>query len=494
MLATQPVDLLVDLLLAGRGRRDGHLEVLVAADLDGGPDFDHGLEGDRPLVLPVGDVDLGGHDGVDLVFTKGLRVVVGQRLAEGLLPSEPRAEPGFEDLAGPCRAGPGMRTSREMRRKASSTAELELVGVDLHRDLHLVVLGDSTEVFTVGRVYERPEVVLRGPIGRFRPPHGLQLDPVPDLPAGGPGPLLEPAPQARNVLLLVASYVFYSFWDWRFCGLLALTTAIDYFVGLALESTDDERRRKAYLAVSMAANLTILGFFKYFDFFADSAAELMRDFGLNPDPPRSRSSFGRDLLLRSSRCPTGSTCSVGACRRARDDRVRRRFVSFFPHLVAGPILRAPHHPPSRPTGPLRRPTRSSRRSPSSSSACSRRWSSPTRSPPYVNQAFDDADGAGSLTLLLGVVGFAIQIYSDFSGYTDIARGSAAAGLDLVLQLRAALPVAEHQRVLATVAHLAVGLAPRLPLHPLGGNQHGRWRTYLNLMTTMLLGGLWHGAA
>ena len=147
--------------------------------------------------------------------------------------------------------------------------------------------------------------------------------------------------KSQNRMLLVASYLFYGWWDYRFLSLLLISTSIDYFVGLRLEETDDEKRRKFLLLTSVAANLGILGFFKYFNFFVDSAAEVMKTLGLNPDAPTLR------IIL-----PVGISFYTFQSMSYGFDVYRRRipatknffdfalFVAYFPQLVAGPIERA----------------------------------------------------------------------------------------------------------------------------------------------------------
>ena len=300
----------------------------------------------------------------------------------------------------------------------------------------------------------------------------------------------------RTPLLLAASYVFYGAWDWRFLGLLLISTVVDYSVGLRLEASDDERRRKLLLLTSVAVNLTILGFFKYADFFIDSAQELLESVGLE----------GGDAGLRFI-LPVGISFYTFQTMSYTFDVYRRRmpachepitfavFVAFFPQLVAGPIERARHLLPQ--LGAVRAPPDGDRvRSALALIVLGlvKKVVLADQVAPYVNDVFDDPGQVGSLALVVGVVGFALQIYGDFSAYTDIARGSARLlSVDLIHNFRQpylAPDITDFWRRW----HISLSNWLRDYLYiPLGGNRGGRLRTYRNLMITMLLGGLWHGA-
>lgn len=303
--------------------------------------------------------------------------------------------------------------------------------------------------------------------------------------------------RGQNRLLLVASYVFYGLWDWRFCLLMAFTTAVDFAVGRALAATEDERRRRLVFAVSLVTNLGVLGFFKYAGFFVDSAARLLSSIGIDGQLPTLRIllpvgisfytfhgiSYTFDVFRREVR-PAASLLDFAV------------FVAFFPQLVAGPIGRAQLQLPqfeSDRTPPDRDAVRSS--------LCLillglfKKVVIADALAPFVTAAFSSAASAGWVNLLVGVYAFALQIYGDFSGYTDIARGSARLlGIELpgnFAQPYLSRDVTEFWRRW----HISLSNWLRDYLYvPLGGNRRGRWATYRNLMITMLLGGLWHGAA
>ena len=302
--------------------------------------------------------------------------------------------------------------------------------------------------------------------------------------------------RAQNHLLVLASYVFYGWWDWRFLGLLLFTTFFDYWCALRLERETDAGKKKSFLAMSMAMNLTVLGFFKYFNFFADSLEKLFAVLGFHADMPTLQ------ILL-----PVGISFYTFLSMSYTIDVYRGKlkathnvldfmlYVSFFPHLVAGPIVRAQDLLPqcARPRiirtdqvvtgiwlcllGYLKKVVIADRLAPMVD------WGFASGQAP-----FPDA------TSWLVLYAFAFQIYGDFSGYSDIARGLAKVmGFELVHNFKApyltANPAAfwRHWHI-----SLSVWLRDYLYI-PLGGSRHGRFRTFRNLMLTMVLGGLWHGA-
>ncbi len=301
---------------------------------------------------------------------------------------------------------------------------------------------------------------------------------------------------ARQAWLLAVSYVFYAWFDWRFLLLLLFTTGVDYAVGRALEPDRPGRTRKAILTVSLAVNLVVLGFFKYAGFFVTQGAELLGRFGLSTSAPTLQ------ILL-----PYGISFYTFQSMAYTIDVYRRRvppsrrlldfatFVAFFPQLIAGPISR-----PIRllPQIEADRPRPSSRRVGSALllivSGLAKKVVIADPVAKVADAAFADAR-PGTLLSLAGILAFSVQIYADFSGYTDIARGSARLfSVDLVhnfTQPYLSRSVSEFWRRW----HISLSTWLRDYLYiPLGGNRTGRARTYRNLMITMLLGGLWHGAA
>ena len=229
----------------------------------------------------------------------------------------------------------------------------------------------------------------------------------------------------QNLLLLVASYVFYAAWDWRFVGLLWLSTVVDYLVGRTLGATEETSRRRRLLTISLVVNLGILASFKYFNFFVDSAAALLEQFGLSANVPTLR------IIL-----PVGISFYTFQTLAYTIDVYRRKaeveynpitfalYVAYFPQLVAGPIERAQRLIPQ-----LREPRSRIRRDQVRSGlflialGLFKKVAIADALAPYVDQAFGGASTAGWINLVVGVYSFALQIYADFSGYTDIARGT-----------------------------------------------------------------------
>jgi alginate O-acetyltransferase complex protein AlgI len=301
--------------------------------------------------------------------------------------------------------------------------------------------------------------------------------------------------RGQNLVVLGASYLFYGAWDWRFLSLLWLSTVVDYSVGRALGRTDDPARRRRLLWASLVTNLGLLATFKYFGFFTESFVDLMAGLGWQVDAPTLQIVLPVGISFYTFQT-LGYTIDV--YRRdiepTREPLAFAVYVAFFPQLVAGPIERA---------GRLL-PQFERRRDPVDSATA---WSGvhlvlqglvkkvaiADLVAPYVADAFGGAQEAGAAALALGVVGFGLQIYGDFSGYTDIARGSARLlGIELVRNF--------EQPYLSTSItdfwrrwHMSLSTWLRDYLYiPLGGNRTGH--TARNLMLTMLLGGLWHGAA
>jgi len=383
--------------------------------------------------------------------------------------------------------------------------------------------------------------------------------------------------RGQNDLVLIASYVFYGFWDFRFLYLILISTAIDFIGGLGvagvrlsrvrlvrlfsllvgsalllssnvrygelwrglvhldgtvalaalprrpgdfwvplltavasilyvallprLYALPEQLRRKAFLTISMVANLAILAFFKYCDFFIESMADALGFFGVQANvttlgivlPPAisfytfQAMSYTIDIYRREVE-PTDSL---------RDFAL---FVCFFPHLVAGPIMRASNFLPQ-----IVRPREQRREA----------WTEGTllvllglfkkivvadNLAPIANSVFFQFDGAGGAVptgpeALIGLYAFAFQIYCDFSGYSSVARGIAKwLGFELVINFRTPYLAVDPSDFWRRW-HISLSTWLRDYLYiPLGGNRHGMRREYRNLMITMILGGLWHGAS
>ena len=301
--------------------------------------------------------------------------------------------------------------------------------------------------------------------------------------------------RAQNRMLLVASYVFYGAWDWRFLGLILISTVVDYLVALRMADATSQTRRRHLLWISVAVNLGMLGVFKYFGFFVESFSALLAGIGYQTDP-----------FLLSIVLPVGISFytfqtlsyTIDIYRRdmepTRDFLNFALFVAFFPQLVAGPIERASNLLPN-----IEMPRTLS-------------WEDFRRGCVLclvgLIKKIVIADGvAGSvnaiyaspdpsrLDIVFATWLFAVQIYCDFSGYTDIARGVAKMmGFRLMRNFAQPYFAADPQEFWRRW-HISLSTWLRDYLYiSLGGNRGGKWHTYRNLMATMTLGGLWHGAA
>lgn len=297
---------------------------------------------------------------------------------------------------------------------------------------------------------------------------------------------------ARNGLIVLASYIFYAWWDYRFTALLLFSSVVDYLVALAM---DRFRARRSLLLVSLVTNLGVLFFFKYFDFFRESTRLLLAQFGI--DVQWTGLQFVLPVGISFYTFQTLSyTIDVyrGQIPATRSLVQFMAYVSFFPQLVAGPIERAAHLLPQM----ARKLTITL------SMVESGVWL-------FIWGMFKKvvlADGFSHLVdpvfriiqpeasqTLIATTAFALQIYCDFSGYTDMARGLARIlGFDLMVNFN--LPYfATSVQDFWRRWHISLSTWLRDYLYlPLGGNRITTGRTYLNLLIVMLLGGLWHGAA
>ncbi len=236
----------------------------------------------------------------------------------------------------------------------------------------------------------------------------------------------------QNVLLLVASYVFYGWWDWRFLSLIWISTIVDYLVALRLGRSETTRRR-ALLMISVVTNLGLLAFFKYFNFFIDSAAVLIESIGLSANLPTLRVILPVGISFYTFQT-LGYTIDVyrGKAPPERDPVVFATYVAYFPQLVAGPIERAAHLLPQ-----IRQPRRADNEQLASGAlliliGLTRKVAIADPLASIVDGAFANPAIWGSADLLLAVAAFALQIYCDFAGYTDIARGtSRMLGIELM---------------------------------------------------------------
>jgi len=298
----------------------------------------------------------------------------------------------------------------------------------------------------------------------------------------------------QNILLLLSSYVFYGWWDWRFLSLILYSSLIDYIAGQRIEASKTEKGRKNWLRLSLISNLGLLAIFKYYNFFADSFATAMGGLGWQVD------NLTLNIII-----PVGisfytfQTLSYtldiyrGNFKASKDWVAFFTYVSFFPQLVAGPIERASNLLPQ-----VERKR-----------SFSTKWFNDgifqiaiglfrkiviaDNLAIYVDTVYANPEAHNSTTLIIATVFYAFQIYFDFSGYSDIAIGSAKL-LGFKFNQNFNFPyfsksITEFWRRW----HMSLSSWLKDYLYiSLGGNRKGIKITYRNLMLTMLLGGLWHG--
>jgi D-alanyl-lipoteichoic acid acyltransferase DltB (MBOAT superfamily) len=303
--------------------------------------------------------------------------------------------------------------------------------------------------------------------------------------------------RARLWVLLAASYFFYAQWDPRFLGLIFATSTADWLLGNAIGHAPTQRRRKQLLVLTVIMNLGVLGLFKYFDFGVAQLSALLGTLGFHPP----------ELALRLT-LPIGISFFTFESMSYVIDVYRRElpphpsyleylaFVAFFPHLVAGPIVRPRDLLPQLGSSPRFDAALASRALLLIGIGCFKKLAiGDYLALNLVDRVFDAPLQYSALECYTALVAYAVQIYCDFSGYTDIAIGSAALlGVhfpkNFVAPYKARNVVDFWRRW-----HISLSTWLRDYLYiPLGGNRRGRARTYLNLLITMLLGGLWHGAS
>lgn len=296
----------------------------------------------------------------------------------------------------------------------------------------------------------------------------------------------------RKLVLLVASYVFYAAWDWRFLSLILFSTTIDFVAGLRIHASD--RGRKGWLWLSLGVNLGVLGLFKYCDFFLASAARLIEPLGFETGTLQIILPVGISFFTFQTMSYT-----IDVYRRklapVRNFADFALFVSFFPQLVAGPIVRAAHFLPQLQSRPRWRNVHVRRNLQLLLAGFIKKACIADTIAMHVDDVFSEPVLYTATAIWIAVLLYAIQIYCDFSGYTDMAIACAGLlGYDLGKNFDfpyLATNLADFWRRW----HISLSSWLRDYLYiPLGGSRGAAWKTARNLMLTMLLGGLWHGAA
>lgn len=299
----------------------------------------------------------------------------------------------------------------------------------------------------------------------------------------------------QNMMLLFASYVFYGWWDWRFLFLLMFSTGLDYFTGIKIHDAASVRGRKTWMWISVLTNLGFLGFFKYYNFFVDSFARLLSGMGVEANP------WTLNIIL-----PVGISFYTFHGLSYVIDIYHKRivpsrnwvnyslFVSYFPLLVAGPIERATHLLPQL----------EKRRTFNFHQAAdglrlmvwgfAKKLLIADSLATEVNSFFEQPEGFHGGSLFLGAMYFSLQIYGDFSGYSDIARGvSKFFGIELLVNFKypyLSRSIPEFWRRW----HISLSSWFRDYLYiPLGGSRAGLLKSVRNVFIIFIVSGFWHGA-
>ena len=301
--------------------------------------------------------------------------------------------------------------------------------------------------------------------------------------------------KAQNVLILIASYVFYGWWDWRFLFLIAFSTVVDYLCGLSIHKAEKTSSKKLFLGISLFTNLGLLVFFKYFNFFIESWIDAWAALGytmhastLNVILPVGISFYTFQTLSYSI------DIYRGTLKPTKDIVAFSAFVSFFPQLVAGPIERASELLPQiigsrffsfkQSTQGLRLIMWGLFKKIVIADNCA----------PFINQVYGDFEHESGATLVLSAILFSFQIYCDFSGYSDIAIGTAKLfGIELMSNFRFpyfSRDISEFWRRW----HISLSTWFRDYLYiPLGGSRVNKPKAIRNIFAIFVVSGFWHGA-
>ncbi|MEO0042859.1 MAG: hypothetical protein RL329_2307 [Bacteroidota bacterium] len=299
----------------------------------------------------------------------------------------------------------------------------------------------------------------------------------------------------RMWLCLIASYIFYGSWDWRFLGIVMFTTILDYSLAIFIEDTMDLVKRKQLVTLSVCMNLGFLGFFKYFNFFIDSFVNLLKVGGVTPNWHTLHIILPIGISFYTFQSMSYTIDVYKKEIKAERDFFRfATFVALFPQLVAGPIVRAKDFLPQFREEKKLEWNRIIEGFGQILWGFFKKVVIADSLAPFVDQCFNAPDGFSSSHMLLGVIFYSFQIYCDFSGYSNIACGLAyMLGFDFPWNFRTPY-FSKNFSEFWTRWHISLSSWLRDYLYiSLGGNRNGVFMTYRNLVLTMVLGGLWHGA-
>jgi alginate O-acetyltransferase complex protein AlgI len=300
--------------------------------------------------------------------------------------------------------------------------------------------------------------------------------------------------KVQKLGLLLASYYFYSRWDWRFVGLVLGLTASTYLCVKMMRQSGSETARRRWLTTSIVMSLGSLAYFKYTNFFIDSVNNVLTYSHIQFDILRVVLPVGISFIVFEV---ISYAVDVYRGNVEYEDSLLdfAQLVAFFPHLIAGPILKPNHFLPQ-----LKKPIRITAANLSAGSqlfvyGMMKKILASDRVAPFADVVFKHPGSFSPAVTWLAVIAYAIRIYGDFSGYTDMAIGSAKClGFDIPRNFN--LPyLSRNITEFWRCWHISLSTWLRDYLYfPLGGNRRGTFRTYANLAIVMLLGGLWHGAS
>jgi D-alanyl-lipoteichoic acid acyltransferase DltB (MBOAT superfamily) len=301
--------------------------------------------------------------------------------------------------------------------------------------------------------------------------------------------------KAQNFFLFAASSVFYGWWDWRFLFLLYFSASIDFATAYFIDKTESKTRRKNLLLITLVSNLTILGFFKYFNFFADSFALILLQMHMQASVTTLKIVLPVGISFYTFQSIAYVVDVYRKQLKASNNYIEfMAFISFFPQLVAGPIERATH---------LLKQVQTERRFDYNYAVSGLRLMLygffkkvviADNLSKFVDQVYAQPNDYKGITPIVATLFFAVQIYCDFSGYSDIAIGTARLfGFDLMKNFRTPY-FATSLKEFWQRWHISLSTWFRDYLYiPLGGNRVSTSRKYFNLFITFVLSGLWHGA-
>lgn len=298
---------------------------------------------------------------------------------------------------------------------------------------------------------------------------------------------------SRKILVLLASAIFYAWWDWRFLGLLAFITILDYCITKLLISTK-KKQQKYLLIISIIVNISLLAYFKYFNFFIESLNPVMDSWGWQLNSLEIILPIGISFYIFETLSYVIDVYR-GIAKPASRLLDYAIFISFFPRLVAGPIMRASQFLPQLEKGIQIKNENLVEGTQLFLRGTLKKLVVADNLAIMVDLVYSSPGAFSSLTVWLGVFAYAVQILFDFWGYTDMAIGIGKM-LGFVLPINFDLPyVSQSITEFWTRWHISLSTWLRDYLYiPLGGNRRGKIRTNANMLITMLLGGLWHGAS